>query len=205
MFHLSEQYLIIHKKYLFLCENFFFTSKIFIYLKKYLYIWWKIFEAELKPTWILSAGLLLGVVESPAAAQVPAPAVLVAAHQAGVARCVQRSVPTADSHIAFVIFSSLSNIFQPGSHPHHGVCAVLPLRPGELPHVQAAAVAQPAMEIKISYQIFLCAVNIFCLPYLPLMLSVLWATGWRWKLSGSLSFTKMLRLRSSRFQACRTW
>ena len=104
-----------------------------------------------------------------------------------------------------IIFSSLSNIFQPGGHPHHGVCAVLPLRPGELPHVQAAAVAQPAIEIKISHQIFFLCSKYFLPLYLPLMLSVLWATGWRWKLSGSLSFTKMLRLRSSGFQACRTW
>ena len=64
-----------------------------------MYICWKIFDAKLKPTWILPAGLLLGVVESPAAAQVPAPAVLVAAHQAGVARSVQRRVPTAESHV----------------------------------------------------------------------------------------------------------
>ena len=64
-----------------------------------MFIFDKIFDSKLKPTWILSAGLLLGVVESPAAAQVPAPAVLVAAHQAGVARSVQRRLPNAKSHV----------------------------------------------------------------------------------------------------------
>ena len=42
-------------------------------------------------------------------------------------------------------------------------------------------------------------------PILERMQSVLWATGCRWKVSLSSSFTKMLRDLSSAFQACLVW
>ena len=61
-----------------------------------------------------------------APAQVPAPAVLIAAHQRLVASGVERSLL--------------------GGHPHHGVGPVLPAGPHHREHVETAAVGLPAPD-----------------------------------------------------------
>ena len=161
---MSEKYLIIHKKYLFLCKNYFVTSK------KYLFIL-KIFVYLVKNIWSWTKAYLDTVCRAPSRCcgkpcSGPGPSPSCAGCCPPGWCSPQCAAERPYSRKSCIIFSNLSNIFQPGGHPHHGVCAVLPLRPGELPHVQAAAVAQPAIEIKISHQIFFLCSKYF-LPPLP--------------------------------------